>query len=394
MKQGWEIKKLGEVCTIKGRIGFRGYTREDLVAQGEGAITLSPSNIIDDVLSFDKCQYISWFKYEESPEIQIFNGDIIYAKTASIGKVALVKDLPEKATINPQFVVFKDIKCNSSYLYYVVRGENFKHQISLITNGVAIPTVSQKNMANLLIPVPPLPEQEKIVAELDCLSGIIEKKKQQLKEYDALAQSIFYEMFGNPIDNEKGWEVKKLGEVCDVRDGTHDSPKYLEQSDYVLITSKNIVGNTIDFTSANHISEDDYININKRSCVNDGDIIMAMIGTIGNPIIVKDIDRKFCIKNVALIKFAQSTLVTNVYIRALLDNKCYYQYIQSQNKGGTQKFVALGTVRNFTTPIPPLALQQEFASKIEAIEKQKELIKQSIVETETLFNSRMDFYFN
>lgn len=267
------------------------------------------------------------------------------------------------------------------------------HFLSLAAGG-AQPNISQNIIKNTPIPIPPLSEQEKIVAELDCLSGIIEKKKQQLKEYDALAQSIFYEMFGNPIDNEKGWEIKKLGEVCDVRDGTHDSPQYLEQSDYVLITSKNIVGNTIDFTSANYISEDDYININKRSRVDDGDIIMAMIGTIGNPIIVKDIDRKFCIKNVALIKFAQSTLVTNVYIRALLDNKCYYQYIQSQNKGGTQKFVALGTIRKFTTPIPPLTLQQEFASKIEAIEKQKELIKQSIAETETLFNSRMDYYFN
>ena len=201
-------------------------------------------------------------------------------------------------------------------------------------------------------------------------------------------------MFGDPVENEKGWEVKDLGEVCDVRDGTHDSPKYLEQSDYVLITSKNIVSGTIDFTTANYISEEDYININKRSCVDEGDIIMAMIGTIGNPIIVKDIDRKFCIKNVALIKFANSSLVANVYIRALLDNKSYCQYILSQNKGGTQKFVALGTIRKLKTPLPPLALQQQFASKIEAIEKQKALIKKSIEEVETLFNSRMDYYFN
>ena len=84
----------------------------------------------------------------------------------------------------------------------------------------------------------------------------------------------------------------------------------------------------------------------------------------------------------------------NTYIQTLLNNSSYGLYIKSLNKGGTQKFIALGTIRTLATPIPPIALQQEFADKIEAIEKQKELIKQSITETEELFNSRMDYYFN
>lgn len=167
----------------------------------------------------------------------------------------------------------------------------------------------------------------------------------------------------------------------------------MEETDYVLITSKNIVNGRIDFTSANYISKEDYININKRSGVDDGDIIMAMIGTIGKPVIVKNIDRPFCIKNVALIKFLQDSTVTNVYIRALLDDGCYCQYIKSLNKGGTQKFVALGTIRKLKIPLPPLPLQQTFAQKVEAIEKQKELIKQSIIEAETLLASRMQYYF-
>lgn len=77
MREGWTYKELGNLCTIKGRIGFRGYTREDLVNEGQGAITLSPSNIIEDKLDLSKCSFISWFKYEESPEIMVFNGDII-----------------------------------------------------------------------------------------------------------------------------------------------------------------------------------------------------------------------------------------------------------------------------------------------------------------------------
>ena len=279
----------------------------------------------------------------------------------------------------------------ADYIYYYLKG--YKWQGA--NKAVMGLTLNKASISQNHIAIPPIEMQEKIVAELDCLSGVIEKKREQLKELDALAESIFYTMFGDPITNEKDWEVKKLGEVCDVRDGTHDSPKYLEYSDYVLITSKNITSEgNIDFSTANYICKEDYDAINKRSLVENGDIIMAMIGTIGKPIIIKSIDRNFCIKNVALIKFGCSTKVSNSYIQALLNNATYGQYIQSLNKGGTQKFIALGTIRNLQTPIPPLTLQQEFADKIEAIEKQKELIKQSITETEELFNARMDYYFN
>jgi type I restriction enzyme S subunit len=154
------------------------------------------------------------------------------------------------------------------------------------------------------------------------------------------------------------------------------------------------VNGDIDYNSVNYISEEDYNNINKRSFVEDGDIIMAMIGTIGKPIIVKRKNVKFCIKNVALIKFGKSIDVINTYIQFLLDNTSYKQYINKQNKGGTQKFIALGAIRKLDIPLPTLTLQQLFAQNIEAIEKQKALIKQSIADTEELFNSRMDYYFN
>ena len=94
--KGWEIRKLGEVCQIKGRIGYRGYTKNDIVEKGKGAITLSPSNVIKNKFNVEDCTYISWAKYEESPEIMVFDGDIIFVKTGSTyGKVALVENLIE-----------------------------------------------------------------------------------------------------------------------------------------------------------------------------------------------------------------------------------------------------------------------------------------------------------
>ena len=246
-----------------------------------------------------------------------------------------------------------------------------------------------------MVPIPNCTTQLSIVSELDKLNELIQIKKEQLKDYDALAQSIFYEMFGDPVENEKGWEVKKLMEICDVRDGTHDSPKYVESSNYMLITSKNIVNRAISFDDVNYITEEDYNNINKRSKVDDGDIIMPMIGTIGNPVIVYlDNLHKFSIKNVALIKFFHNTSILNRYLLELMISDSFRKYLLSLNKGGTQKFVALGTIRRMDIILPPLSLQQSFAHKIEQIERQKAAVQSTITDLETLLAARMQYWFD
>jgi type I restriction enzyme S subunit len=391
MKQGWEINKLGEVCKNVSNINWKKisidteYPYIDL-----SAVDRDSSNICD-------YEYVNKDNAPSRAKQVVNTGDVIFATTRPLLKrVCVITELFNNAIASTGFCVLRPTeKVISKWIYYKLKSDSFYKYIEPLQKGISYPAISDNEVKNFILPIPPREEQERIVAELDCLNGVIEKKKQQLKELDALAQSIFYQMFGDPITNEKGWEVKNLGEVCDVRDGTHDSPKYLECSDYILITSKNITNDSnIDFSTANYISKEDYESINKRSYVESGDIIMAMIGTIGKPIIVKETDKKFCIKNVALIKFGCSTMVINTYIKAMLNNPDYGQYIQSQNKGGTQKFVALGTIRNLPIPLPSIEIQQQFADKIEAIEKQKELIKQSIKETETLFNARMDYYFN
>ena len=383
MKQGTIDMKLVDVCGIQYGCPFDASLFSTSPSEGMPLIR------IRDVKGG---QTETYYSGEYSPEFIIRKGDYLIGMD---GEFNIAPWQSEDALLNQRVckIYTKSQDVVIRYVYRFLQKELKK--IEDETPFVTVKHLSAKRLNQVYLPVPPIAEQEKIVAELDCLSGIIEKKKQQLKELDNLAQSIFYEMFGDPVENDKGWEVKKLGEVCDVRDGTHDSPKYLEHSEYVLVTSKNITSDgDIDFTTANYISKEDYDAINKRSYVDFGDIIMAMIGTIGKPIIVKETSRKFCIKNVALIKFEESTSVTNTYIQALLSNNSYASYIQGNNKGGTQKFIALGTIRKLLTPIPPLTLQQDFASKIESIEKQKELIAQSIKETETLFNSRMDYYFN
>lgn len=201
---GWTERKLDDLCVIKGRIGYRGYTKNDLVEKGHGAITLSPSNIKQNRFVADDCTYISWFKYDESPEIMVFEGDILFVKTGSTyGKVAIARDLPEKATINPQFVVLKEMKCNNWFLYYSMTTNSFRGGVECIVGGAATPTISQANLGELTIHVPSIGTQETIVKQLDAaheaatlLGALYEQKVTALNE---LKSSLLTQAFAGEL---------------------------------------------------------------------------------------------------------------------------------------------------------------------------------------------------
>lgn len=168
------------------------------------------------------------------------------------------------------------------------------------------------------------------------------------------------------------WPLVKASSVMDIRDGTHDSPKYIETG-IPLVTSKNLVAGSIDYQSCQYISEEDHIAISKRSFVDNGDILYAMIGTIGNPVIVeKKMD--FAIKNVALFKFNNESIF-NRYVYHFLNSDVATRQLLKQSRGGTQKFVSLGNLRDLEIPLPPLAEQKRIAAildKADAIRRKRQ----------------------
>ena len=182
--------------------------------------------------------------------------------------------------------------------------------------------------------------------------------------------------------------MARLGDICDVRDGTHDSPSYVAEG-YPLVTSKNIVDGNLDMSDISYISLEDYNKINERSKVSTGDIIMPMIGTIGNPYIVGTFT-DFAIKNVALIKFTND-IVYNRYIFHFLNSEKFEKYIAENNRGGTQKFLSLKDIRNIQLNLPPLAEQMDIVEKLDKVsdlismrnkqfEKLDELVKSRFIE--------------
>lgn len=181
----WEVKRLRHVCNIFGRIGYRGYKVTDLVPKGEGAITISPSNMKEYKMDFENCTYLSWDKYEESPEIKIFNDDILFVKTGSTyGKTTIVKGLEEKATINPQIIVLKEIIVNSDFLWYVMKSKNIQLQVEQTVVGGTIPTISQAKINNYSFPIPlNEKEQTQIVQHIEKESARIDFKIAKAEKY-------------------------------------------------------------------------------------------------------------------------------------------------------------------------------------------------------------------
>lgn len=282
----------------------------------------------------------------------------------------------------------KENKCEMKFLYYLLKSK--EKNLNERANGSTFKAINKNQISEINFYLPNIKIQKKIVLILDKLVEILRDKKEILLQLDELSKSIFEEELGDLRTNEKNWKFITLQNICDVRDGTHDSPKYVAEG-YPLITSKNILEDKIDFFNVNYISKLDLEKINKRSKVDRGDILMPMIGTIGNPLIV-DIEKEFAIKNVALLKF-DKLKQDNIFIKEILSSNYFLSIIKEKNRGGTQKFLSLNDIRNISIPIVPEEIKAKIIFTSNLVQKSKIEIQKSIEETQKLFDSLMEKYF-
>ena len=267
-----------------------------------------------------------------------------------------------------------------------------KKRLQAISNAPVVPIINKTQFGEFEIVITDnFKNQLRIVGILDKITEIINTRKKQMDMLDRLIKARFVEMFGDIVHNPFNWEKELLGMVCDVRDGTHDSPKYYETG-YPLITSKNVTGGKINLTDCSLICETDFKKINERSKVDIGDIIMPMIGTVGKPVIV-DVEPNFAIKNVSLIKFKVESRVINIFVHALLQSDYFDDAVLNKVRGGTQKFISLGDIRKFAIIVPPIELQEQFASFVKQVDKSKLAVQKSLEKTQQLFDSLMQEYF-
>lgn len=388
MREGWEIKKLGEVFDLQ--MG-KTPSRDNLEYWGGSNVWVSISDLQNKYISNSK-EHITDRALEETNIRKVKANTVIMSFKLTVGRVAITtQDLYTNEAIMA-FNIKEGFDLLPNYIYYYLKGYKWEGA----NKAVMGLTLNKSTISQNYICIPPLPLQEKIVSELDLLSGVIEKKRQQLKELDNLAQSIFYDMFGDPITNEMGWEVKKLGEVA-TKIGSGATPKGGNQAykDFgiSLIRSLNVHNNQFLYKDLAHIDDVQAKALN-NVIVEKGDVLLNITGaSVARCCIVpNDVLPARVNQHVAIIRLDG---VSNIFLTHQLTSN-YYQYKLlsiSKGNGATREALTKGQLENLLIILPPLPLQQSFAAKVEAIEQQKALIKQSLAETETLFNSRMEYYF-
>lgn len=374
MKHNWEYKKLGEVCEILD-------SKRKPVTKKDRKVGQYP--------------YYGAMGIQDYVDSFIFDGDYLLvgedgAKWGANDKSAF--QVHGKCWVNNHAHILKvneDEICSSFIEHYLV-GKDLSSYIT----GAVVPKLTQASLVSIPIPLPPLPIQQKIVAELDKVSLIIDKKKQQLKELDKLAQAIFYDMFGDPVENEKGWEVKKLGEVCPVIvDGVHQKPNYTD-SGKPFVSVVNINSGYLNLKGCKYVSCDDFLQMTKKNKAERGDVLYSKVGaTYGIPALVNTDDDFALYVSVCLMK-PNRNLINSVFLKQMMATPFIKEQADNRIKGIGVPDLHLNQIRDFNIILPPLSLQQSFAAKIEAIEKQKELICRSIKEAQTLFDERMDYWFD
>lgn len=380
MRKGWEYKKLGEVATY-----INGYAFKPDQWKESGTPIIRIQNLNNPNAPYN------YFDGEVPEKVKIQNGDLLISWSASLGAYIWNGG---KAFLNQHIfkVAFNKTDIDKFFLKYAVTSK--LAAMAEQVHGATMKHIVKKDFDNTQIPYPPLSTQFAIVSELDKINDLIRLKKEQLKDFDNLAQSLFYEMFGDPVENEKGWEVKKLGEICtDITDGDHMPPPKSE-SGIPFITISDIDKDTrcLNFENTFYVPEDYYNNLKENRKPQKGDLLYTVTGSYGIPVIVKT-DKKFCFqRHIALLRPDKEILSAIFLCYWVLSDGVKFM-ADKVATGIAQKTVGLNSIRRFSCILPPLSLQQLFAQRIEQIEREKSEVQKSIQDLETLLASRMQYWF-
>lgn len=378
MKEGWEYKKLGDVAFYPTkRISSEMVNENNYVG-------------VDNLIKDRGGKVVANFFPTEGNVIEYLKGDVLLGNIRPYLKKIWLSDTKGGASGDVLIIRANDTKhLYPNYLYWALASDQFFEYDNLHCKGAKMPRGNKIDIMQYLLPIPTIEEQQQIVSELDLLSGVIEKQKTQLEELDKLAQSIFYDMFGEYDDNTPvSSYIKNLS-------GGKSLAGDIKCDNKVLKTG----AVTFDYFNQNEVK---YLPINysplPEHLVNDGDVLVSRMNT---PELVGACAYVW--------KAPSNTYLPDRLWRASLNENInpiflWISLIQPKAKEQIRALASgtSGSMKNISKPNflrvkikgVPLSLQQEFAAKMEAIEAMKAKVRQSLKEAETLFNERMDYYFN
>lgn len=365
--------------------------RKNLSYFGGDNIWVSISDIKDKYINSSK-EHLTDSAVKETNIKEVQEGTVIMSFKLTVGRTAIAAT---KLYTNEAIMAFnvKDgFTIDSSFLYYYLSAYRWQG-----TNKAVMGlTLNKATISSQYISIPPLSVQESIVSELDMLSGIISKHKALQEEYDRLEQSIFYDMFGDPVTNEKGWDKKTLDSLYKVSSSkrimqsewTTSGIPFLKVADFVSM----IQGNTP--SPLAFISEEKYDELKKDNLIpRENDILITSRGTLGLCYIVKDSDAFYFQDGMVSWLSNSNGEILSDYLVKIFKYPSFIAKLNETSNKSTVAYVSISQLSKIQVPVPPLSIQQSFADKISAIEQMKAKNKAAQEEAEMLFNERMTYYF-
>ena len=384
MKQGWEYKRLGEVCKIT-------------MGQSPNGNSINNNN---EGIEFHQGK--TCFGERTLGISTLFSSEP--TKLAEAHSVLLCVRAPVGfPNITDRQICIGRGLCalyakegiNNTFLFYSLLGKQSYFEKN--ATGSTFKAISSKVVSDTIIPLPPKSTQLAIVSELDKINELIRLKKEQLKDYDNLAQSLFYQMFGDPVENEMGWEVKLLNTLC-TKIGSGATPKggneAYKQKGITLIRSLNVHNNEFKYKDLAYIDEEQAAALNNVT-IQEQDVLLNITGAsvarcciVPSAVLPARVNQHVCI-------LRHNNLLNAIYLNCMLTTDSYQQHLQrlARSKAATREALPKSIVDNLPIPLPPLPLQQLFAQRIEQIERQKAEAQKAIADLETLLASRMQYWF-
>lgn len=394
MREGWSYKKLGEVCEVLNGFAFKSEKYQD-----QGFRILRITNVQKGTVVDDDPKYYPFSEFE-SPKMKQYvlrENDLLVSLTGNVGRVGILDITLLPAALNQRVACLrlKEDSLSLKFLFHILNSDSFEQDCILSATGIAQKNMSTEWLKQYVLPIPPLTTQQQIVSELDLLSHILDQKRLQLKEYDALAESIFYDMFGDPVENPKGWEVKKLEEIvssdCSISYGIVQPGDGVEEG-VPVVRPVDLIDTYVYRTGLKQTTKeisDSY----KRSILKGGEILMCVRGTTGLASLASQ-ELAGCNVTRGIVPLSFDSEASTLFVFRAFKCKSLLNEIADKTNGIALKQINMKDLRQIELIFPPLTLQRSFAAKIESIEHQKQLLRASIKETEMLFQSRMDYWFN
>lgn len=379
-----ELVKISDVCKISNGFAFKSdkYTTE------AGARVIRITNVQKGKILDNDPKIYPFSELSKLDNYKIFENDILMSLTGNVGRVGKFPKELLPAYINQRIcrVMPKSDNLDANYLFHFLNNDKFENDAIKNSAGAAQLNLSTNWLSTYKIPIPPLETQKHIAQILDDAATLRDKTRQLIKEYDALAQSIFLDMFGDPVKNDKGWEKVSLINLCKkIQIGPFGSQ--LHQADYKdcgipLINPTNIKNGKVDYSKIAFISEKKYMSLPNYH-LQVGDVLMARRGDLSKIGLVID-EKCFCGTGSLFLRPNQK--LHPIYAISVLAHKSTIDKLYEKAQGITMANLNKSIVSSLEVTVPPITLQNQFAEKITLIEQQKELAKQELKESEDLFN--------